>query len=72
MDFLILPIEDSLAGSRELQSCRLDAGDQSLFVGVDIADAIPTIRRIARFQAPICPEHDPLTRLLAILASRWS
>jgi hypothetical protein len=33
VDFLILPIEGSLAGSRELQSCRLDAGDQSLFVG---------------------------------------
>lgn len=63
MDFLILPIEGSTPSRRELQSLRLDGGDQCSFVGVNIANAVPTIRRVAGLYAPICPEHDPLATI---------
>src|ERR1700722_16742079 len=43
VDFLILPIEGSTPSSRELQSLRLDAGDQCLFVATNIADAVPAV-----------------------------
>jgi hypothetical protein len=63
VDFLILPIEGSTPSSRELQSLRLDAGDQCLFVATNIADAVPAVRWVAGLYAPICPEHDPLATI---------